>query len=323
MSDPATIFGKDNLRTFLRARWDEHGEALADGQRMGIEIAELVAHSQVRNAGVPAPFLDLWVAILDELNSWLISLLTAIYAGDRLGPGPANDFERSLILILAKLISDTTALRHLITLGFDGAAKTLLRSLIEYMQLLVAIIHFPYLATEFVETTTPEAANSFFFNRLARGKANKRVYAAWADFFKAETEAAQFFADRQRQDGTILSGTAHPSFAGGEQATLGFLQDNPEENWLGLWGAKSHASIQTISIYAENFLSILLLSDFPFSGFDGNLQRTIDYNPQDEMHRHVKLGRPVLSSLILSTGKPENFPFVYPEGFAPSEGIDG
>jgi len=320
------IFTKENLDTYLRKHWAEQGEELVAGERLGLEIAELIGASKNRNAEIEAPHLELWVTILDELNSWLISLLSTIYAPEKHRKESMNDFERSVVVILAKIISDTTSLRHLITLGFDSSARTLLRSISEYLQVRVAIIDDPDLSAEFVTAETPETANAFYFRQLARGKLGNRVEAAWAGFFKSRNGAAQFFANQQRELGSLLAGTAHPSFAGGCQAALGFIQPDPNENWLGHWGAKSNMSVLTISIYTSCFMPLLLLSNFPFKGFESHLAVQIKYDPEDEMHRHVKAGRSVLASLILSLSKDSNFPYIFPDGFEPeamSDSVEG
>ena len=315
-------FTHEHFQRYLRAQWAQKGETLAADARIGIEIAELVKTSAERNAILAAPFIDLWIAILDELNSWLVSLLSTVYVPAKQQDAKLNDFERSIVVLLGKLIADTTALRHLVTLGFDGSARTLLRSTTEYVQVLVALIDDPGLATEFVAADTPETANAFYFRQLARGKLHKRIEAAWNGFCKSSGDAAQWFADQQRRQGMLLSGTAHPSFAGGTQAVMGFIEAAPDENWLGHWGAKSNMSVMTIAIYSDCMLPLLLLTNFPFSGFEASLSRATDYDSSNEMHRHVKLGRSVLASLILSLSKESNFPHIYPPGFEPGAEIE-
>ncbi len=68
------IFARENLRTYMRTHWNEAGETLEPGKRLGIEIAELIAMSKKRGDKLETVHLDLWVEILDELNSWLINL---------------------------------------------------------------------------------------------------------------------------------------------------------------------------------------------------------------------------------------------------------
>lgn len=320
--DPTALFSAEHFGRYLRAQWWKKGETLADDARLGISIAELVQSSIERNEKLDAPYLDLWIAILDELNSWLVSLLSAVYRPAKQSDRAMNDFEKSVVVLLGKLIADTTALRHLVTLGFDGSARTLLRSITECIHVLVVLIDDPALARDFVSADTPETANAFYFRQLAKGKLHKRLEAAWAGFFQNSDDAAAWFADQQRRQGTVLSGTAHPSFAGGTQAVMGFIETAPDENWLGQWGAKSNMSVLTISLYADAFLPLVLLSDFPFSGIEGSLDTPIVYDPDDELHRHVKLGRSVLASLILSLNKETNISHIYPPGFEPFEPIE-
>jgi hypothetical protein len=66
-------------------------------------------------------------------------------------------------------------MRHFVTLGFDSSARTLMRSISEYMQVLVAIVDNPALAAEFVTADTPETSNAFYFQHLARGKPSARL----------------------------------------------------------------------------------------------------------------------------------------------------
>ena len=320
--DPTALFSKEHFGRYMRAQWSSKGETLGDGERIGVSIADLVNSSIERNGKLEAPYLELWLSILDELNSWLVSLLSAVYLPAKQRDVPMNNFERSVVVLLGKLIADTTAMRHLVSLGFDGSARTLLRSITEYVHVLVALIDDPALAGEFVAADTPETANAFYFQQLARGKLHRRLEAAWASFFNSTADAARWFADQQRRQGRLLSGTAHPSFAGGTQAVTGFIETGPDENWLGHWGAKSNMSVLTISLYADAFLPLVLLSDYPFTGFDAALDSPIVYDPEDEMHRHVKLGRMVLASLILSLNKESNIGHIYPPGFEPFEGID-
>lgn len=316
------LLTREHFGRYVRAQWAKNGEKLTLDGRVGIDIGELVALSVERNSKVDAPHIDLWIAILDEFNSWLVSLFSIVYQPAKNNSSRLNDFERSIVVLLGKLIVDTTALRHLVEFGFDGSARTLLRSISEYLHVLVALIDDPTLGAEFVAADTPATANAFYFRQLALGKLHKRLEAAWASFFRSDDSAARWFADQRRQQGTLLSGTAHPSFAGGTQAVMGFIEAEPSENWLGQWGAKSNISVATIALYADSFLPLVLLCDFPFEGFDDALSRPIHYDASNELHRHVKIGRSVLASLILSLAKESNLPHVYPPGLEPLNSID-
>jgi hypothetical protein len=66
-------------------------------------------------------------------------------------------------------------------------------------------------------------------------------------------------------------------------------------------------SVETISIYVHFMFPILLLSrGFPFSGFDIWMSESIPYDESNELHRHVKVGRDILSSVVLSIGSEAN-----------------
>jgi hypothetical protein len=59
---------------------------------------------------------------------------------------------------------------------------------------------------------------------------------------------------------------------------------------------------------------LLLKDDFPFAGYGEHMSGgNIKYDKTQELHKHVKIGRGVLGSLILSLGTESNFPHVFPE----------
>jgi hypothetical protein len=294
--------------------WTDRGFPLDENERIGVPVSDLVAHSRERNEKLDMPYLELWIAILDEHISWFISLVCVIRAGQE-RHGQFTNFEKSILFILHKIIGDSTAIRHLISLGFDAAAQALLRSVCEYMEVMVAILHRPSLANEFVKSDTPESAQEFWNAQLKGGKIRRKMSAAWSEFFpEQDSDAAEWFTNWGRSSYGILSGVTHPSYAGGLMATFTLKTRHVEENWLGIWGDRSDGSVNTIYIYLQFVFPILLLGrDFPFDGFDEYLSKKPTYDKADEFHRHVRMGRDILASLILSLGKDSNAPHVFPE----------
>ena len=59
MDQEETIFARDNLRTYMRTHWNETGETLEPGKRLGIEIAELITMSKERGDKLGTVHLDL------------------------------------------------------------------------------------------------------------------------------------------------------------------------------------------------------------------------------------------------------------------------
>lgn len=305
------IFTKDHLRRFLTQRWADRGITITEKERIGVSIDELVAYSNERNSKQELPYVDLWVAIFDECISWLVSLHSVIY-GDR-KPGKLSVFESATTIIVGKLIADSLAMRQLILAGFNNSANPLLRSVSEYMEVLVAILHAPAFAESFVASDTPEAAQKFWEQHLRGGKIRRRVTAAWNDFMKGDNDpAAQWFANWGRSSQPILSGISHPSYGGALHALIPGKVKYETDQWLGMLGEKSDDSTNTIYTYLHYLFPILLLSrKFPFDGCGAHIQRA--YDETNELHRHVQIGRDILASLILSLGTETNKPHIFPE----------
>jgi hypothetical protein len=305
-------FTKEMLYQLLGKMWADRGYPREEGERIDMPISELVAESVKRSTERELPFVDLWVAILDECIGWWVALALAVY-GKRKSENRLAVFERAIVLIINKIIADSTAIRHLILLGFDTSARTILRSVSEYMEVFVAILHTPDFSRDFIKSDTPEAAQEFWEKHLRGGKIRRRVNAAWDDFFGSrEKETAEWFANWGRSSNAILSGLTHPSAAGGLFASIPLSTEYSEENWLGIWGEKAEVSANTIFIYTKFMLPALLLSkNFPFGGFEGYIDR--EYDESDHFHRRVRIGRGVLASLILSSCNEGNALHVMPE----------
>jgi hypothetical protein len=61
------------------------------------------------------------------------------------------------------------------------------------------------------------------------------------------------------------------------------------------------------------FPVLLLHRKYPFEGFGGVTAATIQFDENNELHRHVKIGRDILASLVLSLGSEQNHQFVDPQ----------
>jgi hypothetical protein len=307
----------DELNRWLRDQWARRGYTLADGERHGVELRELVDHSAERARAKDLPDLELWVAMYDEMVSWLLSLQGVFQRRMKAGQ-KLSDFEKAIFLVLARIIADAISLRHLILLGFDTSGRTLLRSTAEYMEVLVAIIDDPPFAAEFLKSDSPETAKVFWEQHLRSGRIRRRVRAAWRRFATGDTPedeaAALWFASWGNQWTEQLSSLTHPSL-GACLLTINPPQVKPHgDAWLGHWGDKADFSAETIYIFAANLFPILAASrGFPFEGFNGVLAEPIPYDETDEEHRHIRLGRDVIGSLILSLGTPNNAGHVFPK----------
>lgn len=296
----------------LRKMSAERGFPQDENERPGVPIDELVECAVKRNADRNVPFVDLWIAILDECIGWFVSLNSVVY-GDRLQEEPFSDFEKAVTLVVNKIIADSTAMRHLILLGFDTSARTILRSVSEYMEVLVAMLHSPDFARDFVKSDTPETAQEFWEKHLRGGKIRRKINAAWNDFLRdGHQELAVWLTNWGRSSNVILSGLAHPSFAGGVFATIPLKANYSDENWLGIWGDKAEISASTVSIYTHFMFPILVLGkNFPFQCCSEHIRRT--YDEANEFHRQTHVGRGILASIILSANGEGSQKYVFPE----------
>lgn len=317
---PSYMFSISDLESFLRRDWASRGEAYGDDDRMGVCVTSLVEHSNERNSEISAPYADLWVAILDEMISWEISLLSTCLEEikiDREHPTTSKELYQSVTMCLMKIVSDSISIRHLILIGYDNSARTILRSVSEYMELLVSLMDDPSLASEFVKSDTPESAHAFWKGHLRGPLIRRRIETAWRKFFTSdhteEHDMADWFSKWASKSNKELSGTLHPSYAGGVFSTIPLKTKYNNENWLGVWGDKSDGSSETIFIYCKFMFSILMLTrGFPFETPHKEVL-PINYNKGDELHRHIKIGKDVLASLILSLSKESNTEYIFPK----------
>lgn len=303
------MYTRADLESYLRDKWKNEGVDLSDRKRMGISIQELARTSARRSARIRTPHLDIWVGFLDEFISWKVSLLACVWEKMRTGQ-KATNFDKSMIMLLSKIIADSMSLRHLILKGFDVSAQSLLRSTAEYMEVFVAILGDPSIADEFSKTVTPEAANDFWNKHLTRGGLRKKVRSAWGEIFKdsKDQDAAEWFANWGNSYQKRLSALLHPSFAGGMFTAIPFKSRYKNESWLGAWGDKSEGSCRTIEIYMTYaFPMVMLGREYPFGGYDKFMSDgCVKYNSDDHLHKHVKVGRNILASLVLSIFLPNN-----------------
>jgi hypothetical protein len=75
----ASALTEDQFRERIRIYWDERGFSVPEDSRVGISITELVEYSRQRNNDLQLPYVDLWVAVLDEHISWFVSLYQVVW----------------------------------------------------------------------------------------------------------------------------------------------------------------------------------------------------------------------------------------------------
>ena len=301
-------FTVEDFKRHLRSQWEQSGFTVPEGDQVGIPIASIVEHSRERSAFKKTPHIDLWVAVLDEHISWFVSLSSIVW-NKAVEDSPKSQCELCLFLVINKVIADMMSIRHLVLAGFDTSARTILRSISECLEVLLAVIHQPSFADAFMKSDTPKGAQEFWQRHIRGGALRKRVEAAWQDFFAGHenTEAAKWFANWGRGSVPMLSGLAHPSLAGGLFSTIPLKAQYGSDSWPGFFGDKAEASVDTIYILLQFVFPVLLLDQgFPFDSPSRHFAVARIYDETDELHRHVKVGRNILASVILSVSDERN-----------------
>lgn len=228
-------FTKAEFNAYLRTAWSKQGCEVTEDARMGISIEELEAFSEKHNSELVDQHFDLWIAVYDEFVSWLISLTSIVYSPRH--SHQRSDFEMAVTVLLMRIIADSLSMRILMLRGFDASAKVILRSTSEHIEMLVAIISDPTIATEFVRTRHPNAAAAFWKKHVARGSLRPRLKKAWTVFFKGEVKPAKWFANWGSRDHQMYSAISHPSMFGCINAILPWkTAKTTDENWLGFLG---------------------------------------------------------------------------------------
>lgn len=154
MSNSTEYMTPSFLRTRIRRSWRASGLIEGRSGRPGVSIAQIVRESRKRSRSTKIKPLELWLIIYDEFLSWYVSFFAVAMQG--LKAAKVDTLERDLLrcfLVLAsKIIADLFARRLLCAEGFDVAAKTLLRSTVEYIDILTIVAIEPSICREFINT---------------------------------------------------------------------------------------------------------------------------------------------------------------------------
>jgi hypothetical protein len=232
------------MRRGVRANWRANGVLKKGQRRPGLAIQDIVRAGATRNRPIRIERLESWLVVFDEVASWYLSLFTICLTAIRSRRGRLSlPLARSTAVLVAKIFADLLAIRRLVVEGFDVGAQAVLRSTIEHIETLALLFLDPSLAIEFEQTKDNNTSNQFWNRHLRRGRVRKLLRREM-DTLLGDNAAADL-DDVIYRDRDNLSMTSHPSMMGGffAYASLG----NPlQDNWPGIFGARSDGSWQTL-----------------------------------------------------------------------------
>lgn len=302
MSESTDYFTPHFLRARIRRSWRDSGLIEGRSGRPGLSITEVVKASKKRNRSLKIKPFEIWIIIYDEYLSWFVSFFTVTQKClDTAKKGTVeHDMLRCFLVLTSKIISDLFAIRHLCVEGFDIAAKTLLRSTIEYIDILTIVAIEPSIGREFVDTESNEDSNNFWSKYLRGGKkgskARRLMRKAWvkrglASDYQMAVEFDKWFYEYS----DLLMMSSHPSWHGGALSNL-VMGGQLKDGWLGMFGAKGEISTRTLHEAIKHITKFLYLSDDTPFRCSNEDKIIMEYQKSDELQRHTKLGRDWLFS---------------------------
>ena len=231
---------------------------------------------------------------------------------------PDHDYLRCILVVTSKIISDLFAIRHLCIEGFDVTAKTVLRSTIEYIDVLVIAAIDSSICRDFVDNETNEETNEFW-NKYFRGgkrgsRARRLMRKAWVEReIFSDYESVVDFDNWLYYDKDVLTMSGHASWLGGVFSNI-VLGSKSDDKWLGMFGSKGEISTHTLHETVKHIFKFLVLSgNMPFEKSDDNIC-VIKYLETDELHKHTKVGRRWLISIYaVLIADPRGAPVFFPE----------
>lgn len=285
-------------RALVKLAWKQFGGESPLDRPQGKLVRGLISFSKSKSKKDKLPALDAWLVIYDEFISWWSSLVLVLFAR-MLKPYARNKkIVRACFSLGSSVLADLIAIRHLVMAGLDVPAKQLLRSACEHLDVIALLVLRPELAPAFLKTQTDKTANEFWHRYIAKGKAKKVVYGE-------EAHLAEWREFRKQED-SILSMSAHPSYLAGVMAGLLTDAETLDDYWPPYLGVKSSASVRTLS-YAITalFEFISLAHSLPFGDEKRNFS-IVPYDSSDGFHKYVKTGRVALAMLAVLITSVEN-----------------
>jgi hypothetical protein len=280
--------------TLVRRLWKETGETFPLQSKDA--VGAIYAHSMLINEKAISSQLHNNVVFYDQFVIWLVQLATALnFAPELLEKSKKPTSYRFLV---GAICSFSLSIRHLVCFGHDVAAKILVRSLSEYIDVLALLIARPELTSEFEQedfTTSNE-----FWHRHVKGVKARRALWNSLGAGSEQTEWYREITDWRKQEDTILSIAAHPSYVAAVMSTFpldSVVSASASIEGPGFIGHVTDASIRTLVYAMYSLFMLVALSRFPF-GEQQQFEPLIVYDEKADAHRHIPAGRHVLMGII-------------------------
>jgi len=234
------------------------------------DVEKFVNEIDIKNGEIKEPCVDLWISILDDCISCL-ETMHYIIVDDMFPPKIPTDFQRAIMSVMNRIISDSYAIRRLVLSGLDIQASLIIRSFSEYVKMFIVLFDSPQLAKEFVAVETPEESKIFWEKHLRRKDLNKKVKIAY-NKLEMGTSFADLVFFLEENIISRLDGMVHPSYMCGIITAFSFSNNYPDREICMEHGYKSENAAYTIFHYFQLLFPVLVFSmNYPFEKYNDSI----------------------------------------------------
>jgi hypothetical protein len=240
--------------------------------------------------------LNPWLQILEEGIQWLANLNATLDVALR--EDDKDNYLRVPWALTGAACVQSVAIRRLVLSGLDSAARTILRSLDEHLNICIVTLAKKELRKGFFEPESPDEAKVFWHKQLT----SKKIASHLDEIEKSigfDDETRTEFSEFRKQEKSINSLAVHPSYVTSALTAMPNCLDESDTHKPGILGCASEFSIRTLdyackAIWYFSRIGFLLLFE-PFS----DQKPLFRLNPKDEMNQIVLIGREILSKLVI------------------------
>jgi len=260
----------------------------------------LIAQAEHRNRDLP-PSTEAALLRFDEFLLWTVSLATALNFTRSPSGSPAAVYGALAGGISSLLFS----IRSLVLSGFDVPAKILMRSVVEYADVLFLLFTRPELVPAYAGVESFEEANQFWHRHLKSLKARKAAY----ESLSPGAMAGGAFVDLlgyQKQEEELMALSAHGAYVAAWMSSFPGSPASVEDGrivWPGYLGAVSDHSTRTLDYVAYALFPLYASSDLPYG--QGKQGRAVLDFDDSRLCRSIEARRHVLVQILQAGLSPD------------------
>ncbi len=229
--------------------WDE---VLGKASENSIQIAwdkdflKLLKEQETQAEEEAANRLEPWVSIFNEGIQWLsqlhISLANTLNECEQI-----SEQIKATWALTGAACAHSVAIRRLVLSGLDSSAKIILRTLTEILNVCMAIINDPLLASEFCSVQDFKKAKEFWHRELSPKKQRELLESIELSFLGLGESDTNDLREWRKEESTVSSQFVHPTYLGAAICASPPSIEGHLYQKSGILGTPSCFSIRTLS----------------------------------------------------------------------------